>query len=156
MLFPLLVSPFYPLLKGTEYEVYWIAVFYLAVLPSTVSSSVVMVSMAGGNIPGAIFNASISGMIGILVTPFLMGLILSGSGEPLDVAGISVQMVVQIILPVILGLFFTHYLKAGSGKNETIVTFRPVDYSADCVESFLNRSCRDVYAVKPVALLICW
>ncbi len=112
ILFPLLVLPFYPLVKGTVYEVYWIAVFFLAVLPSTVSSSVVMVNMAGGNVPGAIFNASISGMIGILATPFLMGLCLSGSGGLPDISGIFLQLVTQIILPVILGLLL-HPLFAG-------------------------------------------
>lgn len=86
-----------------------IAVFFLAVLPSTVSSSVVMVSMAGGNIPGAIFNASLSGMIGILVTPLWMGLFLAGSGEPFDFPRIFLQLVVQIILPVILGLMLNRY-----------------------------------------------
>ncbi len=73
ILFPLLVLPFYPLLKNTPYEMLWTAVFFLAALPSTVSSSVVMVSMAGGNVPGAIFNASISGMIGIRDHPVVDG-----------------------------------------------------------------------------------
>ncbi|HOI50309.1 MAG TPA: bile acid:sodium symporter, partial [Prolixibacteraceae bacterium] len=55
LIFPLIVLPFYPLLKGTPYEIFWMGMFFLAALPSTVSSSVVMVSIAGGNIPGAIF-----------------------------------------------------------------------------------------------------
>jgi len=109
LLFPLLVLPFYPLVKDTPFEMLWLAVFFLAVLPSTVSSSVVMVSMAGGNIPGAIFNASLSGMIGILVTPLWMGLFLAGSGEPFDFPRIFLQLVVQIILPVILGLMLNRY-----------------------------------------------
>jgi len=156
VLFPLLVSPFYPLLKGTEYEVYWIAVFYLAVLPSTVSSSVVMVSMAGGNIPGAIFNASISGMIGILVTPFLMGLILSGSGERLDVAGIVVQMVVQIILPVILGLFLHPLFKGWIRKRMKLLSrFDQLIILLIVYESFSKSFMSGMFtAVKPVALLI--
>ncbi|GAL78303.1 sodium/bile acid symporter family [Algibacter lectus] len=50
-----------------------VGVLFLAALPSTVSSSVVMVSMAKGNIPAAIFNASISGIIGVALTPLWMG-----------------------------------------------------------------------------------
>ncbi|MCY1357280.1 hypothetical protein D9M69_437650 [compost metagenome] len=51
-----------------------LGVFFLCALPSTVSSSVAMTSMARGNVSGAIFNATISGLIGMLVTPLLMGL----------------------------------------------------------------------------------
>ncbi len=80
IVFPLLVLLFRPFLKGTDNEILWLAVFFLAALPSTVSSSVVMVSIAKGNIPSAIFNASISGVIGIVVTPLLMGFFLEKTG----------------------------------------------------------------------------
>lgn len=117
LLFPLLVLPFYPLLKGTSLELFWIALFFLAALPSTVSSSVVMVSMAGGNIPGAIFNASISGMIGILVTPLWMGLFLNRTGEILGYGTILIQLLVQIILPVLLGLLLHRWLGQWVGRH---------------------------------------
>ena len=39
--------------------------FYLAALPSTVSSSVAMTSLAHGNVPVAIFNATLSSLIGV-------------------------------------------------------------------------------------------
>ena len=53
-----------------------LGIFYLAALPSTVSSSVVLVSIAGGNLPSAIFNASVSSIIGIIITPLWMSGIL--------------------------------------------------------------------------------
>jgi len=109
ILFPLLVLPFYPFLKGTPYELLWMAVFFLAALPSTVSTSVVMVSLARGNVPGAIFNASISGLIGIVVTPFWMGLFLSGGKGEFEFTGIIFQLILQIILPVVLGLLLHRY-----------------------------------------------
>lgn len=79
------------------------ALFFLGALPSTVSSSVVMVSLARGNVPTAIFNASISGLIGIVVTPLWMGLFLSGSDE-LQFGNIVFKFFVQIILPLLIGL----------------------------------------------------
>lgn len=109
LLFPLIVLPFYPLLKETSYEVFWLGVFFLAALPSTVSSSVVMVSIAGGNVPGAIFNASISGIIGILVTPLWMGLFLSHQSGSFDFSVVFIQLVTQIILPVVLGLLLHRF-----------------------------------------------
>ena len=67
-IFPMLVLCILPFISSEEHFTLWLAVFFLAALPSTVSSSVVMVSIAKGNIPGAIFNASISGLIGIFIT----------------------------------------------------------------------------------------
>ncbi len=110
LVFPLIILPFYPLVKGTDSELFWMGMFFLAALPSTVSSSVVMVSIAGGNIPGAIFNASISGMIGILVTPFWMGLFLSAQAAGFDFANVLLQLVIQIIVPVIAGLLLHRFL----------------------------------------------
>src|SRR5690554_6259068 len=63
LLFPLVILIFYPFVKGSEHELTWLSFLFLAALPSTVSSSVVMVSMAKGNLPAAIFNASISGIL---------------------------------------------------------------------------------------------
>lgn len=114
LLFPLLILPFYPLLKGTNLEIFWMGMFFLAALPSTVSSSVVMVSIAGGNIPGAIFNASISGIIGIVMTPFWMGLFLAGQQTGFDFSHVLVQLITQIIVPVVAGLllhrYFVHWI----------------------------------------------
>ncbi len=110
VVFPLLIIPFYPLVRDTNLELFWIGMLFLAALPSTVSSSVVMVSIAGGNIPGAIFNASISGIIGILVTPFWMGLFLSAQAAGFDFSNVLIQLITQIIVPVIAGLLLHRYL----------------------------------------------
>jgi solute carrier family 10 (sodium/bile acid cotransporter), member 7 len=109
LIFPLVVLPFYPLVKNSDLEILWIGMFFLAALPSTVSSSVVMVSIAGGNIPGAIFNASISGIIGILLTPFWMGFFLQASSAEFEFSGIIIQLVTRIILPVVAGLLLHKY-----------------------------------------------
>jgi sodium/bile acid cotransporter 7 len=79
-LFPalaLLAKPFF----GVEGELLWQSIFFLCALPSTVSTSVVMVSIAGGNLPAAIFNASLSSLLGIVLTPLLTSLFLhTGTG----------------------------------------------------------------------------
>src|SRR5262249_40929698 len=46
-----------------------LGMFYLCALPSTVSSSVAMTAAAGGNVAGAVFNATLSSVIGTFVTP---------------------------------------------------------------------------------------
>jgi len=82
----------------------WLGVYFLATLPSTVSSSVVMVSIAGGNVPGAIFNASISSLIGIFVTPLWMGIVLAGSASGFDLTEVILKLVLQVLMPVTLGI----------------------------------------------------
>ena len=117
LLFPVLVLPWQSLFKGGSNELLWLGTFYLAALPSTVSSSVVMVSIAGGNIPAAIFNASISSLIGIFVTPLWMGLFLSASTEGFDIWQVMGKLVLQVLLPVMLGIFLHRYWGAFAERH---------------------------------------
>ncbi|RAV28846.1 bile acid:sodium symporter family protein [Sinomicrobium soli] len=109
VLFPLLVLAAYPFLRGAEQHTLWLAVFFLAVLPSTVSSSVVMVSMAGGNIPAAIFNASLSGILGIIITPLWISPFLGPAQGSQDFGHIYSQLAFEVILPVITGILLQKY-----------------------------------------------
>ena len=123
IVFPILVVVFKPLMQTQEQDTLWLSVFFLAALPSTVSSSVVMVSIAKGNIPAAIFNASISGIIGILVTPLWMGLFVDHSGTDFDFSTIYTQLIIQIIVPVILGLLLHRYLGAWAQRYSKQLTW---------------------------------
>ena len=118
VVFPFLVLLFRPLLKGTENEVLWLAIFFLAALPSTVSSSVVMVSIAEGNIPSAIFNASISGVIGILITPFWMSIFLKKQNETFAFGEITNDLVLHILIPVIIGLLMHRFWGKWANQNK--------------------------------------
>ncbi|UIR57036.1 bile acid:sodium symporter [Sphingobacterium sp. SRCM116780] len=108
ILFPLLVLIFLPFVKTEIQQQFWLSFFFLAALPSTVSSSVVMVSIAKGNMPAAIFNASISGIIGVIVTPLWMGLFLTVDHE-FDFGHVYLSLFLEIILPVILGVVLQPY-----------------------------------------------
>lgn len=108
ILFPLCVIPFYPLVHG-DGKTMWLAILFLAALPSTVSSSVVMVSIAKGNIPAAIFNASISGIIGIAITPLWMGLFLEHTSSDYDLSGIYIKLITEILVPVFAGLLLQRF-----------------------------------------------
>jgi sodium/bile acid cotransporter 7 len=110
VLFPAIVLVFYPLMQTEQTKMYWLAFLFLAALPSTVSSSVVLVSMAKGNIPAAIFNASVSGIIGIMITPLWMGLFLQQSASDYELGSIYMKLVTEILLPVIAGLLLQRYL----------------------------------------------
>ena len=104
LLFPLIVLAFYPLITTDHNKTLWLAFLFLAALPSTVSSSVVMVSIAKGNVPAAIFNASISGLIGIVITPLWMGLFLQNTSGDFDLGSVYLKLVTEILVPVALGI----------------------------------------------------
>jgi len=69
-----------------------LGIFFLGVLSSTISSSIAMTAIALGNVPIAIFNATLSGLLGLFVTPLFMGLIMAlsaGSVAPEVSAGLA-------------------------------------------------------------------
>lgn len=82
----------------------WLSMFFLSALPSTVSSSVVMVSIAKGNVPSAVFNASISSLLGLLITPAWMGLFMVTQSIDFNVGEIYGTLLYQLILPIVLGM----------------------------------------------------
>ena len=101
-----------------------IGIFFLAALPSTVSSSVVMVSIARGNIAAAIFNASVSSIFGIFITPIWMSGLLEKSQPDFDITHTILQLCLQVLFPVILGLFLHHKLGNWlSGYKNTLRNF---------------------------------
>lgn len=110
IIFPLLVLAARFFLQHEENEWLWIGVFFLAALPSTVSSAVVMVSIAKGNIPAAIFNASISSLLGVFLTPLWMGLVMQSAGGSIDFGTVVGKLALQVLVPVVLGLLLNQQL----------------------------------------------
>lgn len=108
-LFTFIVFPFLALLifrwlpwVDQDFE---LGISYLAALPSTVSASVVMVNIAGGNVPAAIFNASISGLLGVVITPAWMGILAENLGQgEVDFWPTFVDLTIKVILPVFAGV----------------------------------------------------
>lgn len=108
LIFPLLCLTCLPLFEQGLRSDLWIALFFLGTLPSTVSSSVVMVALAKGNLPTAIFNASLSGLIGIVATPLWIGFILEKTTD-FDFIEVLQKLCLQIIVPLAIGLFLQRY-----------------------------------------------
>ena len=120
LVFPLIMLLVIFLFARNHSDLLWVGVFYVAALPSTVSSSVVMVSIAKGNVPSAIFNASISSLIGVFITPLWMGLYLStnsGSGS-MDLSSVIVKLIIQVLVPVVLGILLHHKYGWFAEKNK--------------------------------------
>jgi solute carrier family 10 (sodium/bile acid cotransporter), member 7 len=103
LLFPILVFLLLKVLPWIDKE-FILGITYLSALPSTVSASVVMVSIAKGNIPAAIFNASISSLLGVIFTPLWMGALAGTTGAEIDFLPTLGELSFKVVLPVILGV----------------------------------------------------
>ncbi|AWV47044.1 hypothetical protein JK2ML_0029 [Mycobacterium leprae Kyoto-2] len=74
-------------------------VLFLFLVPSTVRSSIAFTSIARGHVSASIMNASLSNILGVVVTPLLVVLLMNTSGVPrLDGASIR-YVVLQLLLP---------------------------------------------------------
>ncbi|WP_077033577.1 bile acid:sodium symporter family protein [Pelomonas sp. KK5] len=77
---------------------------YLCALPSTISSSVAMTAIARGNVPAAIFNATLSSLLGIVATPaLLVAMVGAGGHVSLDIGGTILSLGRLLLLPLVLG-----------------------------------------------------
>ncbi len=157
VLFPLIVISLGWLFNVDTSSLTWLGIFFLATLPSTVSSSVVMVAISGGNLPAAIFNASISSIIGIFITPLWMSRLLKNQDANFDITPIILRLCLEVLLPVIVGFFLHKKWGARTERhNSTLKLFDQVIillivYTSFC-ESFAGNMFRDQSPVEIVEL----
>lgn len=83
-----------------------LGIFYLCALPSTVSSSVALTAAARGNVPAAVFNATLSSVLGVVLTPLWVGLVLGGTTTSLPLGRVILDLVLWLLLPLALGQLF--------------------------------------------------
>ncbi|AZB21974.1 bile acid:sodium symporter [Chryseobacterium manosquense] len=150
LLFPFLVLIFYPAFRETAYYGIWLSVFFLASLPSTVSSSVVMVSIAKGNVMSAIFNASISGLIGIVMTPLLMSFFLNANTANADKTEIVEQLLLKVLLPIIIGIALNPFFKKWITRYSSVISeFDRLIILLIVYESFSTAFIEKIFATVP-------
>jgi sodium/bile acid cotransporter 7 len=102
--FPLLFIPFRAVFGGIMPEGLMLGFLYLCALPSTIQSSVAMTAIGKGNVPAAIFNATLSSLLGIALTPAIVGLVIDMEGAGGMSLGKSVlNIATMLFLPFVLG-----------------------------------------------------
>ncbi len=101
--FPLVGVALRPLQGRVLPDLLFAGVLYLCAIPSTVQSSITFTSIARGNVAGAIVSASLSNLLGVVLTPAVVLVTMSASGGIQVGAGAIVDLVVQILLPFVAG-----------------------------------------------------
>jgi sodium/bile acid cotransporter 7 len=91
---------------------------FLCVLPSTVSTSVVLTGLAGGNTVGAIFNAALSNVIGVVITPLWVAWLMKAGGQGRELGGVVKEIVLLLLLPLVVGQLFRWKLSGWADRNK--------------------------------------
>lgn len=100
---------------------------YLAFLPSTVQSSIVFTSIAGGNLSAAVCSASLSSILGVLLTPLLIVLFFNDAASiaSLDLTSSFIKISIQIVLPFMFGQVCHRRLSAWLARHSAY--FKPME-----------------------------
>ena len=119
VLFPLLGLAARALLPGLLTPPLWTGVILLCALPSTVQSSIAFTSIARGNVPAALCAATASNLLGMALTPLLVGLLLGARG------GVSLHgagaIVLQLLLPFAAGQLARPWLGAWALRHKALL-----------------------------------
>jgi sodium/bile acid cotransporter 7 len=91
---------------------------FLSVLPSTVSSAVALTATAGGNVPGALFNATASSLLGVVLTPLWMGFYLRSGSESGSLLPVVLDLVLWLLVPIAVGQVGRWWLAAWAARHK--------------------------------------
>ena len=95
-------------------------IIYLGCLPSTIQSSIAFVSVARGNVPAAVASASASNLLGVFLTPLLVGVLLHAQG------GVSASsfwaIVIQLLVPFLAGQVLRRWIGEWVRANNGVLS----------------------------------
>ncbi len=119
-LFPLLGLALHAALPRLLTPTLWLGVLFVCALPSTVQSSIAFTSIGRGNVPAAVCAATASNLLGIAVTPLLVGLLLSRSGAGMSGRAV-LDIVLQLLLPFALGQALQHWIGGWATRRRALL-----------------------------------
>jgi len=96
--------------------------FFLCALPSTVSSSVALTATAKGNVPAAVFNATLSSLLGVLLTPLWLSVVLGAAGNELPIWDVILDLLKWLVLPLFVGQLLRPFLGAFAMRNKARIS----------------------------------
>ena len=122
-LFPLLGLLLRPVLAPLVTPELYLGVLFLCALPSTVQSSIAFTSIARGNVAAAICSASASSLLGIVITPLLVGVMLESHGQggmSWDAIG---SITLQLFVPFVAGQIAQRWIGGWVAQHRGLVAY---------------------------------
>jgi sodium/bile acid cotransporter 7 len=93
---------------------------FLCLVPSTVQSSIAFTSIARGNVSAALVSASLSNIVGVVLTPLLVVLLMNTSGGArMDATAIR-DIVLQLLLPFVLGQLLRPWIAGWIARHSVL------------------------------------
>jgi sodium/bile acid cotransporter 7 len=124
VVFPLLGLALKPLLAPLVTPDLYLGILFLCCLPATVQSAIAFTAMARGNIPAAVCSASASTLLGIFITPVLVGLVVLPHGQSgamsFDAIG---KIMLQLMAPFIAGQLLMPWIGGWIKKRAAVLKF---------------------------------
>lgn len=97
-----------------------LGVLYLCALPSTVSSSVALTAAAKGNIALAVFNATLSSLLGIIITPLWISYFIETTNDMMPYGSVLLDLLTWLVLPLLFGQVSRLFLSGWAKKNKQL------------------------------------
>lgn len=98
-----------------------LGVVFLCVLPSTVQSSVALVSIARGNVAAAICAATVSNLAGIVLAPFMFGALATLHGHGINLNAVR-SVALQLLLPFATGHLLQPWIGSWAARNRRLLS----------------------------------
>jgi solute carrier family 10 (sodium/bile acid cotransporter), member 7 len=122
LVFPLLGLLTLPLSGSLLAPELYVGLIFLCALPSTVQSSIAFTSIARGNVAAALCAASASNLLGVVITPVLVGLLLSKQGVSFSSSSIE-KLVLQLLLPFFVGQLVRRWILGFVTKHKQVLGY---------------------------------
>ncbi len=121
-LFPILGGILFVALDGVMSDSLRLGFFFLAALPSTISSSVAMTAIAKGNVPVAVFNATLSGLLGLVLTPTMVSLVTATGVMQFSLLDAMGNIALMLLAPFAIGQLVRPLIKQSVIKHKSILS----------------------------------
>jgi solute carrier family 10 (sodium/bile acid cotransporter), member 7 len=122
VLFPLLGLLLATILPRALPAALWTGVLFLCALPSTVQSSIAFTSIARGNVAGTVASAAASNLLGIALTPVIMGFLAHAHGGAIAFSGVW-KIVLQLLLPFAGGHLLRPWLAEWVSRRKAVLSY---------------------------------
>ncbi|MEM7637511.1 MAG: bile acid:sodium symporter family protein [Pseudomonadota bacterium] len=97
--------------------------FFLAALPSTISSSVAMTVLAKGNVPVAVFNATLSGLLGLVLTPVMISIVTATGSVQFSLLDAIINIAMTLLAPFVVGQVVRPVIKRFLAEHKPIISW---------------------------------
>jgi sodium/bile acid cotransporter 7 len=99
----------------------YLGIMFLCCLPATVQSAIAFTSMARGNVPAAVCSASASSLLGIFITPLVVGLVVvNASNSPVSFDAVG-KIMLQLLFPFVLGQVLRRWIGGWVHKHKILL-----------------------------------